>query len=118
MGNNSASQSFKNLNHLRLGIESRALFDEKGQQEMASIFRKELGLYQSLLNEAFGKDPLQQRQICFLCEALLGNSLYFEVKDLQNALQKLQVAAMMKMATQSSLAEVNQKIDWLLETTS
>jgi hypothetical protein len=115
MESNLALQEHKTFSHLKLGAESMCLFDEKGQQEMASIFREELNQCQLLLNEAFGMHSQQQRQLCFLCEGLLGSAFYFKVKDLQNALLKLKDAAVMETASQSLLAKVNQEIDLLLK---
>lgn len=110
-------QENKNFNHLKLDNATRRLFDERGQYEMASIFREELNRYQILFNETFGMHSQQQRQICFLCEGLLGSAVYFEVKNLQDALEKLKDAACLETASQRLLDIVNQEISLLLGAT-
>jgi hypothetical protein len=82
--------------------------------ELPDTFLKELRHYRAVLNEVFGMTSPQQKQLCFLAEALLGAALYYKASDLQNVLKDMIYASSREEAGISLLNKVNGEIDVLL----
>lgn len=107
-------------NHLspRSSYQYVALKLEENHQhapfELPATFSKELRHYRVILNEVFGMTSQQQKQLCFLAEALLGAAIFYKASDLQNVLKDMIYASSTEQAGRSLLNKVNEEIDVLL----
>lgn len=97
---------------LRLISSTRDFINPETASEITIAFRQMLPAERLAINQAFAAHDAQQ--VWFLCEKLLGAAVYFDVPDLQVALNKVVVAGDKKMLATKLLSKINTAIDAIL----